>query len=283
MIAGGLVVVLADRVVRQLLALRPLLGSALPDRPSALFFLLPLTVYLALLPWSAARRPPDGDEPYYLLITHSLAYDFDADLTNNYAAGDWRHFLDRAIAPQPGDPVGPHGELYSRHNELLPLALAPAYRLAGRWGALATMAALSAALGWVTLRLARHYARDRPGEGLAAYALVAFAPPLLIFSYQVWVEVPAALLTALALDRILATRGRRQPSWHWREWAGIGLPLLLLPLVKIRFMLLAVTLLALGWWHAGRPRKPVVILGVALALVGGGDPAPQPARSTATR
>ena len=81
-------------------------------------------------------------------------------------------------------------------------------------------------------------------------------------------EVPAALLTALALDRILATRGRRQPSWHWREWAGIGLPLLLLPLVKIRFMLLAVTLLALGWWHAGRPRKPVVILGVALALVG---------------
>ena len=268
-IVGGFVVVLADRVARQLLALRPLLGATLPDRPSALFFLLPLTVYLALLPWSAARRPPDGDEPYYLLITHSLAYDFDADLTNNYAAGDWRHFLDREIRPQPGDPVGPHGELYSRHNELLPLALAPAYRLAGKWGALATMAALSAALGWVTLRLARHYGRDRPGEGLAAYALVAFTPPLLMFSYQVWVEVPAALLIALALDRILATRGRHQPSWHWREWAGIGLPLLLLPLVKIRFMLLAVTLLALGWWHAGRPRKPVIILGVALALVGG--------------
>ena len=130
-IVGGLVVVLANRVARQLLALRPLLGAALPDRPSALFFLLPLTVYLALLPWSAGRRPPDGDEPYYLLITHSLAYDFDADLTNNYAAGDWQHFLDRQIRPQPGDPVGPHGELYSCHNELLPLALAPAYQLAG--------------------------------------------------------------------------------------------------------------------------------------------------------
>ena len=268
-IVGGLVVVLADRVARQLLALRPLLGAALPDRPSALFFLLPLTVYLALLPWSAGRRPPDGDEPYYLLITHSLAYDFDADLTNNYAAGDWRHFLDRQIRPQPGDPVGPHGELYSRHNELLPLALAPAYRLAGAWGALATMAALSAALAWVILRLARHYGRGRPGEALAAYGLAAFAPPLLLFSYQVWVEVPAALLTALALDRILATRGRSRHAWQGREWLGIGLPLLLLPLLKIRFMLLAVPLLALGWWHAGRPRKPVVLLGVALAAVGG--------------
>ena len=267
-IAAGLLVVLADRVARQLLALRPLLGRALPDRPSPLFFLLPLTVYLALLPWSAAHRQPDGDEPFYLLITHSLAYDFDADLTNNYAAGDWRHFMSREIRPQPGDPVGPHGELYSRHNELLPLALAPAYRLAGRWGALATMAALTAALAWITLRLARHYARRRPGEALAAYALTAFAPPLLLYAYQVWVEVPAALLAAVALDRILATRGRQ--GWRWREWLGIGLPVLLLPLVKIRFMLLAVPLLALGWWHAGRPRKPVVLLGVALAALGGG-------------
>lgn len=269
-IAAGFVVVLADRVARQLLALRPLLGRELPDRPSALFFLLPLVVYLALLPWSAGHRQPDGDEPFYLLITHSLAYDFDADLTDDYAAGDWRHFMDRPIEPQPGDPVGPGGELYSRHNEMLPLVLAPAYRLAGKWGALATMAALTAALGWVTLRLARHYGRRNPGEALAAYALAAFTPPLLLYAGQVWVEVPAALLLVVALDRILATRHHRGHLWSWREWLGIGLPVLLLPLVKIRFMLLAAPLLALGWWHAGRPRKPVILLGVALGAVGGG-------------
>ncbi len=271
-LAAGLALVLGCRVARQLLAARPLLGAALPDRPPALFFLLPLLAYLALLPWSSRHHPPDGDEPYYLLITHSLAYDLDGELTDDYAEGSWRAFLDRPLAPQPGDPVGPRGQLYSRHNELLPLALVPAYRLAGLAGALATMAALSAALAWATLRLARHTARQRPGEALAAYALVAFAPPLLLYSYQVWVEVPAALLTTLALDRILALRrGEESRSQGgWREWLGIGLPVLLLPLLKIRFMLLAAPLLALYAWRAGRRRREVWVLAVLLLAVAGG-------------
>ena len=165
-LAAGLLLVLGCRVARQTAALRPLLGERLPRRPSILFFLLPLTVYIAILPWSARHRQPDGDEPFYLLITHSLAYDLDADLTNNYAHGDWRHFMDRPIEPQPGDPVGPNGEKYSRHNELLPMALAPAYRLAGKTGALAMMALMTAALAWLTLRLARHYV-PRPARRIA--------------------------------------------------------------------------------------------------------------------
>jgi len=281
-VAGGLFLVLAARTVRQLAAARPILGEALPDRPPAVFFLLPLVVYLAILPWSAGHRQPDGDEPFYLLVTHSLAYDLDADLTNNYAQADWRHFMGRAIQPQPGDPVGPRGERFSRHNALLPLALAPAYRLFGKRGALATMAAMAAALAWMTLRLARHYARGLPGEALAAYGLVAFASPLLLYSYQVWVEVPAALLVALALDRTLAmpkasaAGGGAAPDmgwgmgWGWREWLGFGLPVLLLPLLKIRLMLLAGSLLLLAAWRAGRRGWPVWVMGALLGAVGGG-------------
>jgi hypothetical protein len=267
-LAAGLLLVLAHRVVRQVRAFRPLLGARLPRRPSDLFFLLPLVVYLAVLPWSTRHRQPDGDEPYYLLITHSLAYDFDAELTNNYARQDWRRFMDRRIEPQPGDPVGPHGELYSRHNELLPLLLVPAYRLGGKLGALAVMAVLTAALAWMMLRLARHYVADRPGEVLAAWGLTAFLPPLLLYSYQVWVEVPAALLLAAALDRILDLA--RERHWSWKEWLVIGLSVLLLPLLKMRLLLLAGPLLALGWWHAGRPRRPLMILGGLLVLVAAG-------------
>ncbi|HEY0512316.1 MAG TPA: hypothetical protein VGH73_10450 [Thermoanaerobaculia bacterium] len=278
-LAAGLLLVLGVRVARQTLALRPLLGDRLPRRPSALFFLLPLAVYLAILPWSTRHRQPDGDEPFNLLVTHSLAYDFDADLANNYAHGDWRHFMDRPIEPQPGDPAGPHGERYSRHNALLPLALAPAYRLGGKLGALATMALMTAVVAWLTLRLARHYVPELPGESLAAWALVAFASPLLLYSYQVWVEVPAALLTAAALDRIFslgsALDGRRQ-GWGLKEWLGLGLPVLLLPLVKIRFVLISGPLLVLGWWHAGipcqprQPRRPLLILAGLLAGVAAG-------------
>ncbi len=266
-VAAGMLLVLAHRIYRQVRAFRPLLGDRVPAWPSPVFFLLPLVAYLAILPWSTAHRQPDGDEPYNLLITHSLAYDFDAELTNNYAAGDWRHFMSRPITPQPGDPVGPGGELYSRHNEALPLVLAPAYRIAGKMGALAMMAAFSAALAWMTLRLARRYVPGHPAEALAAWALVAFTPPLLLYSYQVWVEVPATLLLMIALDRILGYNGRR---WDWAEWIGIGLPVLLLPLIKMRFMLIACPLVAMAWWYGGRPRKPIFILSGLLSGLGAG-------------
>ncbi len=41
------------------------------------------------------------------------------------------------------------------------------------------------------LRLSRHFFADRPGGALCAWAVLAFTPPLLLYSYQVWVEVPA--------------------------------------------------------------------------------------------
>jgi hypothetical protein len=271
-LAAGFVLLLAHRVGRLLLALRPCLGARLASPPPPVFFFLPLVVYLALLPWQSEHRGPDGDEPYYLLVTHSLAYDLDAELTDNYQRGDWRRFVDRPLVPQPGDPRGPRGELYSRHNLLLPLMLAPAYRVAGRAGALAVMAALTAALAWLTLALARHYCPRRPGPALAAWGLAAFTPPLLLYSYQVWVEVPAALLALAALDRLLALERRERlgEGAGWRDWAAVGLPVLLLPLLKMRFALLAAPLLALAWWRGGRPRRALVVLTALLAAVSAG-------------
>lgn len=273
LVAGGLFLLLAHRTAVQVLAMRPLLGRAGEGSmraPGLPFLLLPFVVYLALLPWAAGQHPPDGDEPFYLLMTHSLAYDLDVDLTNDYAAGSWRHFMDRPLEPQPGDPVGPGGELYSRHNMLLPLVLAPFYRLAGKAGALVVMALLAAILAWMVLRLARHYVPHHPGGALLAWAATAFASPLVLYSYQVWVEVPAALLAMVALDQILVLEEERRTSWGWRQWLGIGLPVLLLPLVKIRFMLLAGPLVVLAWWHSGRPKKALIALALLLAVVGGG-------------
>lgn len=272
-LAAALALLLILALGAQVVALRPLLGRRLPARPSWLFLALPFVVYLALLPWSARQRPVDGDEPWYLLVTHSLAYDFDANLTNNYRNGDWKGFIGRPLEPQPGDPTGPQGELYSRHNALLPLLLAPAYRVAGLAGALATMAFLTAALAWMTLRLARHYFPNQPGAALLAYALVAFAPPLLLYSYQLWVEVPAALIAMVAFDAFLSGRrryGEPVPADEARRWLVIALCLVLLPLLKIRFMLLAAPLLALAWWHCGRPLRPALAVGALLTVVGAG-------------
>ncbi len=266
-LAAGFLLLLGQRAARLLLALRPCLGRRLPSRPPAAFFWLPLVVYLAIQPWSAGHRQPDGDEPYYLLVAHSLAHDLDLDLTNNYAV-DWQRFMERQIEPQIGDPVGSEGEQYSRHSFLLPLLLAPAYHLAGRAGAMTVIAVLTAALAWMFLRLARHYSPHRPGAVLLAYGLFAFCPPLLIYSYQIWVEVPAALLLTLALDGLLTLR--RHPRWDARAVAAVVLPIALLPVLKIRFALLAAPLFVLACWRTRPPRRALrwLISGIGATAVG---------------
>ncbi|MEM9290317.1 MAG: hypothetical protein AAGD01_01400 [Acidobacteriota bacterium] len=269
----GWALLLGQRLLRQLLAARPLLGKEMPRRPSMLFFWLPLVAYLALAPWALSQRQPDGDEPFYLLVTHSLAYDFDARLGNNYDEGHWRFFMERPIKPQFGDPQGPDGEPYSRHNELLPLVLAPAYRLFGKAGAVAMMAAMTALLAWMVLRLGHHYVPKRPGETLLAYGLTAFAPPLLTYSSQIWTEIPATLLAAVALDRLhlLVASGQGQgASSRRRDMVAFALPLLLLPVLKMRFMLLALPMLALAWWRARRHRLALTAVIAAVGFLGVG-------------
>lgn len=269
LLAGALALLLAHRVWRLLRELRPSLGARLPRRPPWPFFALPLIVYVAILPWSSVHHPPDGDEPHYLLLTHSLAYDLDADLKNNYERGDSRRFVDRRLQPQPGDPLGRRGELYSRHNMLLPLLLSPFYRFGGLAGALLVMNVLAALTCWLTLAVAHDYVPDLPGPALVAWAVLALTAPLVMFSYQVWVEVPAALLVLVALRRIalLEAGGGRALA----AWLGLTLPLVLLPLLKIRFLLVAAPLAALALWRGARRFRRQVVWGlVALMLLAGG-------------
>lgn len=252
-------------------ALRRRLGHQLPLRPEPVFFLLPLLFYLVVLPWSQQQRPPDGDEPYYLLIVHSLAHDFDTDLGNNYRGEDWRVFLDRPIEPQPGDPTGPNGEIYSRHPAFLPLLLLLLYLVFGPFGASLTMCLLTAGLAWLFLRLAARFVPERPGAALLAWLLFAFGPPLLLYSAQIWIEVPAALLLAVALDRLAALTRlgtlHRTGSWRPRDLVVFGLSLAAMPLLKIRMLLLVFPLLLLAAWRGRLGGRRLVQLGAGLGLV----------------
>ena len=82
-LAAALLLLLVAYLARLAPALRRSLGRKLSARPPWPFFALPLLCYLAILPWTMLHHPPSGDEPYYLLQTHSLAYDLDTDLADN--------------------------------------------------------------------------------------------------------------------------------------------------------------------------------------------------------
>lgn len=194
--------------------------------------LIAAIVYALTIP-AMLRTPIDGDEPFYLLVTDSLTRDLDLDLANQYrahAAAAWSR--GDITAPQTGDPVGAHGEQYSRHEPFLSVLMMPGYWLFGLHGALATIA-------FFGVLLVRSTVRWMEDEGIAENAIrgvfpfFAFAPPVLFYATRIWPEVPAAFFFVEALRSVRAYRAKR--------W----LPALLgLVLLKLRFVLVAVGLVA---------------------------------------
>jgi hypothetical protein len=259
----ALFAIVALRVVR----LAPALARALAPRPRwAALAAVPLAVYLAVMSWSHAERPPDGDEPYYLLLAESLASDFDVDLADEYAGEVWKRIGPRPIAPQPGDPTGPEGEVYSRHEPLLPLLLVPFWTAGGVAGVRLAMLLIAAAAAAATARAALELGA-RPRGVLRAWALAALAPPVLLLSSQVWIEVPAALLVALALAALGRLERRRR--WSRAEAIVFAATLVLLPLLKLRLLAVAVplALVALAGPRRRRQLRFAVVAAVALAAI----------------
>ena len=262
-------------VVRRVLALESLLeGAAASKRPALVFLLLPFAFYLALIPWSIGERVPDGDEPWFLLVTHSIAYDFDRDLANNYRNEDSLAFMPRAIEPQPGDPEGPDGAVYSRHGAVLQTVMAPAYRFGGRAGAMVVIAALAALAAWLFLDLTA-FSQDARAR-LIAYLVFGFAAPFLIYSQQIWAEVAAVLLAVAALRWInRLTRDRNDPAAKpGRDdrivWLLLALALAVMPALKLRLVLVsaALALICVLRLPPGLRRRGALVLAAVLAPTG---------------
>ncbi len=171
--------------------------------------------------------PVDGDEPYYVLMAESILHDRDLDLTNQYASLERSATRRLDLAPQLGDPVGAQGELYSRHEPLLPLLLVPGVAAFGLWGAMATIALLAALAVGSILALAEEQGVSR-AAALRVWPLVAFAPPFLFYAVRIWPEAPAAL----CLGEAIRAAGKR-------KYARLAIWLLALSLLQLRFMAIA--------------------------------------------
>lgn len=196
-------------------------------------------VYTIALPLMT-RMPIDGDEPFYLLLTESVVRDVDVDLANQYRSLDQTASGRTDLVPQLGDPTGPHGEQFSRHEPFLALLMVPGYLLGGLAGAVATIALFGVLLVRSTIRWMEDEGVSE-SAARATFALFAFAPPVLFYATRIWPEVPAAFFFVEALRGVRAGRTRK--------W----IPMLLgLVLLKLRFMLVAIGLLATLLWERHR-------------------------------
>ncbi|HEY3021877.1 MAG TPA: hypothetical protein VGJ32_16880 [Solirubrobacteraceae bacterium] len=142
-------------------------------------------------------------EAHVLLSAESIASDGFVDLRDEYRAGAWRSFSDRALRPT-AEPVD--GRLVEPQGLGFPLLVAPAYALGGPvlvelW--LAALLALAFVLGAALAR------RLVPEPWASAAALVTgLSPPALIAATSVSPEGAGALALSAAALAALALRER---------------------------------------------------------------------------
>jgi hypothetical protein len=167
-------------------------------------FVLALTAYLAV--FLVMHPDTTGDEPHYLLIAESIAFDGDVDLTNDYASRE-RTLRVVNVFPLPltlqAADYKHSGQIRPVHGVGLPAVLAPAVAVAGLTGARIVMVIIAALLADQLFRLLRDLGFRRRYRVLA-WSAVVFCLPILPFTNQIYPELPAALLVLIALRIMLA-------------------------------------------------------------------------------
>jgi len=231
------------------------------DRAAGWIVFLIFVVFFALaIPPFSAEWPFGGDEPHYLMVTHSVLEDGDIYFGDDYDAGAYRQFTQwQRLTPQYLRKTRDN-QIAPIHRIGVPVLAVPFYALAGKLGAvlmIGLMAALSAAnIYWLVIKIVPHRL-----AALAATAWVTLSVPLLPLSFLFYTEVPLSCFTLLALNMIFR-RGDEAPRWPWL----IPLVIWILPWLHQRGFMTAVALSLLLAFRL-RKRLPVLIWVGSLCLV----------------
>ena len=215
-----------------------------------------------------------GDEAHYLAIAHSIAFDGDLDMANNYGAGE-PLIGGGGLAPEFHIRAGANGVMRPVHDVGLPMLFAPVIRIArptAEWLSATLPEAfqrrvrvtpsvlyrhlLSAAMVMVAVWLAGMLftalvqlgASTRAAAAISA--LVMLSPPVLIFSILFFSELPAAALAFFVFRRTTLT-----PASAVFAWTVTGAATGFLFLLHARNAGLVAALVVLGLVAAYRQRS----------------------------
>jgi hypothetical protein len=223
-----------------------------------------------------------GDEPHYLAIAHSLAFDFDLDLSNNYGASE-PLIADGKLDPERHTPPGMDGIPRPVHDIGMPLLFAPYVRVArpaASWLTASLSPSMLARMRVTPTVLYRHtislamiivsallamqmfdvFSRIGvpPRAAFWSALLIALSPPLLILGILFFTEVLSALVCLWVFRQIVLDA--RGGALQWML-AGVAAGFLLL--VHIRNIGIVLALVGLA---AIRLRRARLEDGAAFAL-----------------
>lgn len=223
-------------------------------------FVVSLVLYTTLGVRASSLTGLGGDEPHYLVITHSLIADGDLAIENNHANGDYRRFFNGELRPDYLQ-RGANGVIYSIHAPGLSVWLIPGYVLARGLGAVLTMCLLAALASTALYEAARIVAG--PLAAWLTWASVGLTVPFIPHAWAIYPEMAGAAIVGWGVVWLLEERQASAAQWLWR-----GFCLSWLPWLHTKFsVLLAGAALCLVWRIRREPRL-VASLAVPIAVSG---------------
>ena len=207
-------------------------------RPVRLWVLVSsVLIYMSISPWASYAAWPTSDEPNYLTLTHSLAFDHDVDLRNNLQRRDYWAFYPFDLS---GAHVvtGIHGEQLLWHDVGMPLLLVPGYWAGGLLGTLLEMNLFTGLMMLGIFELAL----DLSGSIRAAtstWAVFVLACPVFVYTVQIFPELLGA---AFGIGVVAAFSKFERLQRPWLLLAA-GCLAAYLPWLCIRFWMLAIPML----------------------------------------
>lgn len=197
-----------------------------------------------------------ADEPQYLLSALSLWEDGNLDISDELVEERYRDFHEVDL-PQQTLPLE-DGRRVSPHDPLLPLLLAAPMGLAGWAGAKAALALLGGALAVLIVWTAKERFGVSTRTAYLTAGVFALAPPLAIYSTQVYPALPAALVLLAGFAAVL---GPFERSGR----VVFVISVIALPWLAVKFVPLATVLAIAGLVKAGRRRRLGLILAFGAA------------------
>ncbi len=195
-----------------------------------------------------------GDEPFYLLTSHSLLKDGDINLANNYAQKDYFAFYSKKDHPRLK--LGVYGRFGRKGSDYIypinlpgiSVLMLPFYWLSqffsGRWLTFILKASLSpwAALLGIQLYLYAKELWKKEQVALGLWALYSFSSPVFFYACHLYPEVPIALFSFYIFRKVSSRQALSTPHlaflgfllglfpWFGLKYNFIFWPLLLVSL-----------------------------------------------------
>ncbi|MBN1355881.1 tetratricopeptide repeat protein [bacterium] len=219
--------------------------------------------YASYAAWSVPAHEVGGDEPHYLLMTHSLIHDADLNLHDEYMNREYTGYYSGKLVPKPSDLNGP-GFIRSRGlGASYSVLLIPGYLLFGYPGAVLMMIVWSSLLMTNTFFFYRKaVASER--AALIAVLFLSISIPILIYSHLIYPDMIAALLLIIALRTVqiqpLTRKGRSVPF-------RLALISAILLLIKFRYIVVSALLLAAGTARMRRQGSRIILYAVTAAII----------------